>query len=162
MNLKDAFSVEKSNDQPRQHIKKLRHYFANKGLCSQSYDKPRQYITKQIHHFAEKGLYNQSYGFSSSHVPMWELDRKEGWAPKKWCFRIVVLNKTLQSPVDWKEIKLVNSKGNQPWMFLGRTDAEVPILWQPDAKSWLIEKDPEAGKDWRQKEKRAAKDEMVR
>ena len=94
---------------------------------------------------------------------MWEMDHKEGWAPKNWCFQIV-LEKTLESPMDSREIKPVNLKGNQPWIFTGRTDAEAgaPILRLPDAKSWLIGKDSDAGKDWRQKEKKAAEDEMVR
>ena len=86
---------------------------------------------------------------------MWELDHKEGWAPKNWCFWIVVLEKTLESPLDCKDIKPVNPKGNQPWIFIERIDveAEAPIVWPPDAKSWLIWKDPDAGKDWRQREK---------
>ena len=110
-----------------------------------------------------KGTYSQSYGFSSGHVQMWELDHKEGWVPKNRCFRTVVLEKTLQSPLDCKEIKPVNPKGNQPWMFIGRTDAEAeaPILWPPDAKNWLIGKDPDAGKDWGQERKGATEDEMV-
>ena len=109
-----------------------------------------------------KGLSSQSYGFSSSHIWMWELDHKEGWAPKNWCFSTAVLEKTLQSPLDSKEIKPINSKGNQPWIFTGRTDAEpeVPIFWPPDAKSWL-RKDSDAGKDWRQEEKGMTEDEMV-
>ena len=84
---------------------------------------------------------------------MWELDHKEGWAPKNWCFQIVVLEKTLESPLDSKEIKPVNPKGNQPWMFIERTDteAEAPILWQPDVNSQLIEEDPDAGEDWGEK-----------
>ena len=102
-----------------------------------------------------------SYGFPSSHVQMWELDHKEGWVVNNWCFWIV-LEKTLESPLDCKEIKAVNPKGNQPWIFIGRTDAEAPVLWPPDAKSQLIGKDPDAGKDWQQKEKGAAEDEMVR
>ena len=94
---------------------------------------------------------------------MWELDHKEDWASKNWFFWIVVLEKTPESPLDSKEIKPLNPKGNQPWIFIGRTNAEVeaPILWPPDVKSWLIEKDPDAGKDWRQKERWAAKNEMV-
>ena len=98
---------------------------------------------------------NQSYGFSSGHVWMWELDHKEGWASKNWCFCTVMLENTLESPLDCKEIKPVNSKGNQPWMFIGRTDAEAetPILWPHDVKSWIIRKDSDAGKDWRQEEK---------
>ena len=89
--------------------------------------------------------------FCSSHVWMWELDYKESWVPKNWCFWTVVLEKTLESPLDCKEIKPVNPKGNQPWIFIRRTDDEAPILWLPDAKSWLIRKDPDAGKDWRQR-----------
>ena len=90
-----------------------------------------------------------------------ELDYKESWALKNWCFWTVVLEKTLESPLDCKEIMPVNPKGNQPWLFTGRTDAEAPILWQSDAKSWLIRKDPDAGKDWRQEEKGMTQDEMV-
>ena len=86
---------------------------------------------------------------------MWELNYKESWAPKNWCFWTVVFEKTLKGPLDWKEIQQVNPKGNQSWIFIGRTDAEVetPILWPPDAKNWLTGKDPDAGKDWRQEEK---------
>ena len=94
---------------------------------------------------------------------MWELDYKESWAPKNWCFWTVVLEKTLESPLDCKEIQPVHPKGNQSWMFIGRTDveAETLILWPPDAKDWLIWKDPDAGKDWRQEEKGMTEDEMV-
>ena len=103
------------------------------------------------------------YGFSSSHVWMWELDYKESWVPKNWCFWTVVLEKTLESPLDCKEIKPVNPKGNQSWIFIGKTDAEaeILILWPPDSKSWLIGKDPDAGKDWMQEEKGTTEDEMV-
>ena len=104
---------------------------------------------------------NQSYGFSNGHVQMWELDHNEGWAPKNWCFWTVVLKKTFESPLDSKEIKPVNPKGNQPWILIGSTDAEAPVLWPPDAKSWLIGKDPDAGKDWRQEERGMTEDEMV-
>ena len=112
--------------------------------------------------FANKGPYRQSCGFSSSHVQMWELDHKGGWAPKNWCFRNVVLEKTLESPLDCKESKPVNPKGNQHWRFLGRTDAEAeaPILWPPDAKSWLTGKDTDAGRDWKQ-EKGTTEGEMI-
>ena len=105
----------------------------------------------QRHYFANKDLYSQSYGFSSSHVWMWVLDHKDHWTPKNQCFWTVVLKKTLESPLDCKEIKLVHPKGNQSWIFIGRTDAEAeaPILWLPDAKSWLIGQDSDAGKDWR-------------
>ena len=127
-----------------------------------SYDKPRQHIKKQRHYFSNKGLYNQSYGFSSSHVWTWELDHKESWALKNWCFWTVVLEKTLESPLDCKEIQPIHPKGNQSWIFIGKTDvkAETPILWPPDGKNWLTGKDPDAGKDWSQ-EKGMTEDEMV-
>ena len=116
-----------------------------------SYDKPRQYIKikqRQRHYLVNKGLYSQSYAFSNSHVWTWELDYKESWAPKNWCFWTVVLDKTLESPLDQKEIKPVNPQGNQCWIFIGRTDAgaEAPILWPPDSKSWLTGKNPDVGK----------------
>ena len=128
-----------------------------------SYDQPRQHIKKQSHYFAKKGLSSQSYGFSSGHVWMWELYYKESWAPKNWCFWTVVLEKTLENPLDCKEVKPVHPKGDQSWIFVGRTDAEAeaPILWPPDMKSWLIWKDPDAGKDWRREEKGTTEDEMV-
>ena len=130
----------------------------------ESYDKTRQHIKTQRHHFADKGPYSQSCGFSSSHVQMWELDPQEDSAMKNWCFWIVVLEKTLESPLNCKEIKPINPKGNQPWIFIGRTDAEAeaPITGAPDAKSQFIGKDPDAGKDWGQEEKQVAEDEMVR
>ena len=110
-----------------------------------------------------KGLSSQSYGFPGSHIWIWELDYKESWAPKNWCFWTVVLEKTPESPLDCKEIQPVNPKGNQSWIFIRRTDieAETPILLPPDAKNWLIGKDPDAGKDWRQEEKGTTQDEMV-
>ena len=128
-----------------------------------SYDQPRQHIQKQRHYFADKSLSSQSYGFSSSHVWIWELDYKESWALKNWCFWTVVLEKTPESPLNCKEIQPVHPKGNQSWIFIGKTDAEAetPILWPPDAKSWLIWKDPDSGKDWRQEEKQTTEDEMV-
>ena len=133
------------------------------ALWKKSYGQPRQHIKKQRHYFANKGLSSQGYGFSSSHVWMWELDHKESWVPKNWCFWTVVLEKTLESPWDCKEIQLVHSKGNQSWIFFGWTDAEAetPILWPPDAKSWLMWKDPDVGKDWRQEEKGIMEDKMV-
>ena len=138
MKLKDVYSLKESYDQPRQHIKKQRHYFANKGPSS------------------------PGYGFSSSHVWMWELDYKESWESKNWCFWSVVL-KTLESPLECKEIQPVHPKGNQSWIFIGRTDAEAEttILWAPDVKECLIWKDPKAGKDWGQEEKGTTEDEMV-
>ena len=129
----------------------------------ESYDKPKQCVEKQRHYFANKGTSSQSYDFSSSHVWMWELDYKESWAPKNWCFWTVVLVKTLESPLDYKEIQPVHPKGNQFWIFIWRTDAEAetPILWPPDAKNWLIGKDPDSGKDWRLEEKGMTENEMV-
>ena len=129
----------------------------------ESYDQPRQHIKKQRHYFANKGPSSQGYGFSSGHVWMWELDYKESWAPKNWCFWTVVLEKTLESPLNCKEIQPVHPEGDQPWVFIGMTDAEAetPILWSPDVKSWLIWKDPDAGKDWGREEKGMTEDEMV-
>ena len=129
MKLKDACSLEENLWQNKTAYSKKRHYFVDKGLSS------------------------QSYGFSSSHVQTWELDHKEAWALKNWCFLTVVLEKTLESPLDCKENKPVNPKGNQPWIFIGRTDAKAPILGPPDVKGWLIGKDTDAGKDWGQEEK---------
>ena len=103
----------------------------------------------------------KGYGFSSGYVWMWELDCKESWEPKNWCFWTVVLEKTLESPLDCKEIQPVHPKGDQFWIVIGRTDIETLILWPPDAKNWLIWKDPDAGKDWRQGEKGMTEDEMV-
>ena len=128
-----------------------------------NYDQPRQHIKKQRYYFANKGPSSLSYGFSSSHVWMWELDYKESWASKNWCFWTVVLEKTLKSPLICKEIQPVQSKGDQSWVFFGRTDAEVetPILWPPDVTNWLIGKDSDARKDWRWEEKGMTEDEMV-
>ena len=105
-------------------------------------------LKMQRYYFGNKGPYSQSYGFSSSQEQMWELNHKEDWVLKNWCFWIVVLAKTLESPLEWKEIKPVNPKGNQSWIFIGRTDAEAPILWLPDSKNRLIGKDPDAGNGW--------------
>ena len=130
----------------------------------------------QSRDFANKSPSSQSYGFSISHAWMWELDHKEGWMPKNWCFWTVALEKTLKSlqeswslqetqasPLDGKEIQPVHPKWSLFWMFLGRTDVEAkaPILWPPDVKSWIIWKDPDAGKDWRQEEKGMTEDEML-
>ena len=123
---------------------------------------PRQHIKEQRHYFADKSLSSQSYGFSSSRVCMWQLDYKESWAPKNWCFFwTVMLEKTLASSLDCKKIKPVNPKGNQSWIFIGRTDteAETPILWPPD-ENWFLRKDRNARKDWRQ-EKGMTEDDMV-
>ena len=113
----------------------------------ESYDQPREHIKKQSHYFANKGPSSQGYGFFSGHVWMWELDCEESWELKNWCFWTVVLEKTLESPLDWKEIQPVHPK-DQSWVFIGRTDAEAetPILWPPDTKSWLTGKDPDAGR----------------
>ena len=139
MKLKHTYSLGENYDQPRQHIKKQKHYMANKGPSS------------------------QSYGFSSTHIWMWELDYKESWVLKNWCFWIVALKEILESPLASKEIQPVHPKGNQYWLFIGRTDAEAetPVLWSPNVKSWLIWKDPDAGKDWRREEKGMTEDEMV-
>ena len=127
-----------------------------------SYDQPRQHIIKQSHYFAYKGLSSQSYVFSSSHVWMWELDYKESWALKNWCLWTVVLEKTLESPLDCKKIKPVIPKGNQSWIFIGKTDAkaETLIFWPRDAKNWCTGKDPDAEKGWRW-QKGMTEDEMV-
>ena len=129
----------------------------------ESYDQPRQHFEKWRHYLVNKGPSSQGYSFSCGHVWMWELDCEESWAPKNWCFWTVVLEKTLKSPLDHKEIQPVHPKGDQSWVFIGRTDAEAetPILWPPDAKSWLIWKGPDAGKDWGQEEKGTTEDEMV-
>ena len=128
-----------------------------------SYYQPRQHIQNQRYYFASKGPSNQSYGFSSSHVWMWELDYKESWVLKNWCFWTVVLEKSLESPLDCKEIQPVHPKRSQSWIFIGKTDAEAetPILCSPDAKNRLIRKDPDAGKDWMQEEEGTTEDEML-
>ena len=122
------------------------------GAIAFSNDKSRQHIKKQNYYFASRGLSSQSYGFSSGHVWMWELDYKESWAPKNWWFWTVELEKTLESLFDSREIKPVNPKGNQPWKFIGRADAEAeaPIFWPPDVNSPLFGKGPDAGKVWGQ------------
>ena len=132
-------------------------------LRKKCYEKPRQHIKNHRHYFANKGLSSQSFGSSSSRVWMWQLDYKESWALKNWCFWTVVLEKTLESPLDCKEIQPVHSKGNQSWIFIGRTDAEAetPILWPSDVKNWLIWKDPDALNDWMWEVKGSTEDEMV-
>ena len=138
MKLEDVYSLE-GKLWPTWNIKKQRHYFANKGLAS------------------------QGYGFSSGHVWMWELDCDESWALKNWCFWTVVLEKSFESPLDSKESQPIHHKGDQSWVFIGRTDAEAEtlILWPPDVKSWLIGKDPDARKDWGKEEKGTTEDEMA-
>ena len=128
-----------------------------------SYDQPRQYIKKHRHYFANKGPCSQCYGLSSSPVQMWELDHNKGWMPKNWCLQIVVLEKILENPLDTKEIKLVNLKENQYWILTGKTvdETEAPIFCPPVEDSWLVGKDPDAGKDWRQKEKGTAEVEIA-
>ena len=128
-----------------------------------SYDQPRQHTKKQRHYFANKVPPSQGYHFSSSHVWMWEMNYKESWVPKNWCFWTVVLEKTLASPLDCKEIQPVHPKGDQSWVFIGRTDteAETPILWPPDAKSWLIGKRPWCWERLKEEEKGTTEDEMV-
>ena len=129
----------------------------------ESYDQPRQHIKKQRHYFASKGPSSQGCDFSRSHVWMWVLDYKESWASKNWCFLTVVLEKSLESPLDCKEIQPVHCKGDQSWVFIGRTDveAETPILWPPDAKNWLIWKDLMLGKT-EGRTRRGWQDEMAR
>ena len=128
-----------------------------------SCDQPRQHNKKQRHYFTDQVPSSQSYGFSSSHGWVWEMDYKESWALKNWCFWTVVLEKTLESPLDCKEIQPVHPKGNQSWILMGRTDAEAKtsILWPPDLKYWLTGKDPDAGKDWRQEKKGTTENGMV-
>ena len=122
-----------------------------------------QWFKKQSHYFADKGLSNRSYSFSSSHIQVWELGHKEGWTLENCCFWTMVLEKTLESHLDCKEIKPVNPKEIQPWIFIGRTDAEAeaPIFWPPVVKNWFFGKNPDAGKDWRREEKGITEDEMV-
>ena len=128
-----------------------------------SCDQPRQHIKKQRHYFAYKGSSSQSHGFFSSHVWMWELEHKENWVSKNLRFRTVVLEKTLQSPMDSKEYQPVDPKGNQSWIFIGRTDAEAetPIPGHLMQRTDSFGKDPDAGKDWRQEEKGMTEDEIV-
>ena len=120
-------------------------------------------ILKSRDYFANKGPSSQGYGFSSGHEWMWELDYKENWVPKNWCFWTVVLEKTLESPLDCKEIQPAHPKRDQSWVFIAGTDveAETPILWPPDAKNWIIGKDAEAGKNWWWEEKGMTEDEMA-
>ena len=131
--------------------------------CKKSYVQPRQHIKKQRLYFASKGPSSQSYGFSSGCIWMSEWDYKESWVPKNWCFWTVVLEKTVESPLDHIEIQPVHPKGNQSWIFIGRTDVETetPILWPLDVKNWLIGKDPDAGKHWRREEEENAEDDVV-
>ena len=117
----------------------------------ESYDKPRQCVSKQRRYSADKGLDSQGYGLASGHVWLWELDHKEGRAPKNCCLQVVVLVKTPASPLDSKEIKPVNLEENKLWIFIQRTDSEAPILWPSHVKSRFTGKNPDAGKDWRQK-----------
>ena len=121
------------------------------------------YIKNQRHYFDNKCLSSQGYGFPSGHVWMWELDYKESWVPNNWYFWTVVLEKTLESPLDSKEIQPVHPKGDQSWVFIGRTDAkaETPMFWPPDSKNWLIGEDPDAGENWGQEEKGTTEDKIV-
>ena len=137
--------------------------FSNRYTVFHIYGYVVIYWTIGGHYFAKKGLSSQGYGFSCSHVWMWELDYKESWALKNWCFWTVVLEKTLESPLDCKEAQQVHPKGNQSWIFIGRIDieAETPIVWPPDLKNCLIGKYSDAGKDWRWEEMGMTKDEMV-
>jgi len=127
----------------------------------ESYDKPRQCIEKQRYYSANKGPYSQGYSLSSGHVLSWELNHKEGRAPKNWCLRTMVREKTPESPLDSTEIKPVNLKENQPWILVGKNDAEAPVYWLSDENSWLIGRVLDARKDWGQMEKRLSEDEMA-
>ena len=132
-------------------------------LLKKIYDQPRQHIKKWRHYFAMKCLSNQSYGFSSSHVWMWELPYKESWVWKNWCFCTVMMENTVESPLDCKEIQPINPKGNRSWIFIGKTwcwswNSNTLATWW---KNWLIGKDPDSGKDWRQEEKGTIEDEMI-
>ena len=131
----------------------------------QRYDKPRQCVENQRHHSANKRLYSQGYVLPSGHIHLWELNHEEGRTPKNWGLQTVLLKKTLENPLDSKEIKPVNLKGNQPWIFIGKTDAEAeaeaPVFWSPDVNSWLTRKVPDTGKDWGQKEKTVSEDEIA-
>ena len=120
-------------------------------------------VLKSRHYFANKGPSSQDYGSSSGHVWLWEMEYKESWVQNNWCFWTVVLEKILESPLDCKEIQPVNLKGNPSWIFIERPDAnaEAPKLWPPDVMSWVIRKDPDSGKDWRQEEKGMTEDEMA-
>ena len=127
----------------------------------ESYDKPRHCVEKQRHYSAQKDPYSQGFGIPTGHAELWELDHKEGRMPKNRRFRTVVLEKTPETPLDIKEIKLVNLKGNQPLILIRKTEAKAPAFWSPDANSQPTGKDPDARKDWGQKEKRASEDEMA-
>ena len=138
--------------------------FATRQWYMKEDDKPRQCVEKQRHYSANKSLYGQGCGLPSGHVWLWELDHEDSRTPKNWCLWTAVLGKTPESPLDSKEIKPVNLKGDQPWIFTGLTDAEAeaPVFWVSDANRWLTGKVPDAGKDWGQKEKRASEDEVAR
>ena len=148
--FRTIYSAYKLNKQGKIAAMKLKDACSLHGKLWQT-----QHIKKHRHHFADKGPSSQSYGFSSSHVPRWELDHKEGWALKNWCFSTMVLENILESLLDSTEIKPVNPKGNQPWIFIGRTEAEAPVLWPLDVKGQVT------GKDWGQEKKGETEDEIV-
>jgi len=159
-----AWSIKEKRKKGKLALNKIQSFSLKKMLLGGWKDKlqmERNYL--QIQYFAKYSYIENIHGFSSGHVWMWELDYKESWAPKNWCFWTVVLKKTLERPLYCKEIQPVHFKGHQSWIFIGRTDAEAetPILWPPDVKSWLTGKDPDAGKDWGQEEKGTTEDEMV-
>ena len=152
---------KKSYDQPRQHFKKQRHYLANKSLSSQSYGFPSSHVCILELEYKENWKWNPLTCVDSWWPHGLYRPWKESWVSKNWCSWNVVLENTLESPLDSIEIQPVHPKGNQFWIFIGRTDAEAPILWPPDEKYWLIWKDTDAGKDWRQEEKGTTEDKMV-
>ena len=147
--------IGEGNGNPLQCLENARDGVAQRQTQLKWLSSSRQHSKKQRHYFANKGLSGRGYGFSSGQVGMWQLDCEESWVPKNWCFWTVVLEKTLESPLDCKEIQPVHPKGDQSWVFIGRTDAEAetPTLWPPHVKSWLVGKDPDAGSDWGQEEK---------
>ena len=143
-------------------LRKLKNYHMIQAFCWQeSYDKPRQRDEKWRHYSVDKGLYSQSYGLPSGHIQLWEMDCKEGRAPKNWCLQTVVMEKAPESPLYSKEIKPVNLKGDQSWILIGRTHADAAVFCSSDENSQLTKKVPDAGKDWGQKEKRASEDQIA-
>ena len=157
------FSSGSSQPRNRTRVSCIAGGFFTNWTFREAHNQPRQHIKKQRHYSANNGLSSQSYNFASILAYMWDLHHKESWTLKNWCFWTMMLDKTLESPLECKEIQPVHPKGNQSWIFIGRADAETetPILWPPDVKNWLIWGDPDARKDWRQEEKGTTEDETV-